>query len=186
MFVYSDPSIVLYHTGYLRLCIEDYTEENIEDEANLMVHLTNNCFQNKHKDYKAKKDSTIATWSLIEEHIGKEKTVLLSHEIKRLLLTTYAAAKRKLIAKKGTYELLGCDVIVDETLKPYLLEVNTNPAMFTDTKTQKEMLPVLTRNTLEVALGLFENENVEYYAENSEKYGYELLYCEKTGFYYNL
>lgn len=71
MFVYSNPSIVFYHPGYLRLCIEDYTEENIEDEANLMVHLTNNCFQNKHKDYKVKKDSTISTWSLIEEHIGK-------------------------------------------------------------------------------------------------------------------
>ena len=48
------------------------------------------------------------------------------------------------------------------------------------------MLPVLTRNTLEVALGLFESENVEYYAENCEKFGYELLYCEKTGYYYNL
>jgi hypothetical protein len=160
MFVYSNPSIVFYHPGYLRLCIEDYSEENIEDEANLMVHLTNNCFQNKHKDYKTKKDQTISTWSLIEEHIGKDKTQVLSHEIKRILLTTYAAAKRKLIAKKGTYELLGCDVIVDENLKPYLLEVNTNPAMFTDTKTQKEMLPLLTKNTLEVALGLFENENV--------------------------
>jgi D-alanine-D-alanine ligase-like ATP-grasp enzyme len=53
-------------------------------------------------------------------------------------------------------KLLGCDVIVDENCKPYLLEVNTNPAMFTDTKTQKEMLPVLTKNTLDVALGLFE------------------------------
>lgn len=121
-----------------------------------MVHLTNNCFQNKHPDYKAKKDSTISGWSLIEETIGKEKTQQLSYEIKRILMTTFAAAKRKLIAKKGTYELLGCDVIVDENCKPYLLEVNTNPAMFTDTKTQKEMLPVLTKNTLDVALGLFE------------------------------
>jgi hypothetical protein len=78
-----------------------------------MVHLTNNCFQNKHKDYKTKKDSTISTWSAVEEIIGKENTQKINHEIKRILLTTFAAAKRKLIAKKGTYELLGCDVIVD-------------------------------------------------------------------------
>lgn len=53
------------------------------------------------------------------------------------MLTVVAAAKRKLVAKRGTYELLGCDIIVSKDLQPYLLEVNTNPAMFTETKVQK-------------------------------------------------
>lgn len=48
------------------------------------------------------------------------------------------------------------------------------------------MLPILTKNTLNVALGLFESEDAKHYADNCEKYGFELLYCEKTGFYYNL
>lgn len=30
-----------------------------------MIHLTNNCFQNKHKLYKQKKDDTIGKWDLI-------------------------------------------------------------------------------------------------------------------------
>lgn len=58
------------------------------------------------------------------------------HQIKKIMVVTYAAANRKLMKKKGTYELLGCDFLVSNDLKPYLLEVNTNPAMFTDTKTQ--------------------------------------------------
>jgi tubulin--tyrosine ligase like protein 10 len=33
----------------------------------------------------------------------------------------------------GFYELLGVDIIIDENFKPYLLEVNTNPALFLDT-----------------------------------------------------
>jgi D-alanine-D-alanine ligase-like ATP-grasp enzyme len=53
------------------------------------------------------------------------------------MLTVVAAAKRKLVTKRGTYELLGCDIIVSKDLQPYLLEVNTNPAMFTETKVQK-------------------------------------------------
>ena len=53
------------------------------------------------------------------------------------MVAVLASAKGKLIAKRGTYELLGCDIIVSEDLQPYLLEVNTNPAMFTDTKVQK-------------------------------------------------
>jgi len=56
--------------------------------------------------------------------------------MKRILVLTFAAAKNKLMKKKGTYELLGCDFLVSNDLKPYLLEINTNPAMFTDTKTQ--------------------------------------------------
>lgn len=67
----------------------------------------------------------------------------------------YAAAKRKLINKRGTYELLGCDIIVDHENRPYLLEVNTNPAMFTDTSVQKEMIPPLSHDTLTIALSLF-------------------------------
>lgn len=120
-----------------------------------MVHLTNNCFQNKHQLYKEKKEDTIGTWELIRKEIGNEPALKLKHRIKEMLLVVVAAAKRKLIPKKGTYELLGCDVIVSRDLQPYLLEVNTNPAMFTETKVQKELLPILTKNTLEIALELF-------------------------------
>jgi hypothetical protein len=42
-------------------------------------------------------------------------------EMKRILLFTYAAAHKKLLKKKGTYELLGCDFLVSKDLKPYLL-----------------------------------------------------------------
>lgn len=127
----------------------------MESEAKLMVHLTNNCFQNKHQLYKEKKEDTIGTWELIRKEIGNEPALKLKHRIKEMLLVVVAAAKRKLIPKKGTYELLGCDVIVSRDLQPYLLEVNTNPAMFTETKVQKELLPILTKNTLEIALELF-------------------------------
>lgn len=75
------------------------------------------------------------------------------------MVAVLASAKRKLIAKRGTYELLGCDIIVSEDLQPYLLEVNTNPAMFTDTKVQKQLLPVLTKNTLDTVFELYENQS---------------------------
>jgi len=127
----------------------------MESEKNLMVHLTNNCFQNKHKLYKEKKEDTIGKWDLIVQEIGAEATIELKHKIKKIMIAVLAAANRKLMKKRGTYELLGCDILVGHDLQPYLLEVNTNPAMFTDTKVQKEMLPKLMQNTLKVVLNLF-------------------------------
>ncbi len=77
------------------------------------------------------------------------------------MVAVAAAAKKKLAVKRGTYELLGCDVIVSSDLQPYLLEVNTNPALFTDTNVQKELLPVLTKNTLDTVLELYEEQTTK-------------------------
>ena len=30
----------------------------------------------------------------------------------------------------GTFELMGCDIMIDTNLKVYLIEMNTNPALF--------------------------------------------------------
>ena len=40
-------------------------------------------------------------------------------------------------------------------MKPYLLEVNTNPAIFLDTKVQKEVIPPVVEATIEVATKLW-------------------------------
>lgn len=79
LFINSDPNLVLFHPGYLRLTLEKYDEEDIESEDKLMVHLTNNCYQHKHKHYKEKKETSIANWDALEAEIGKEKTTELIH-----------------------------------------------------------------------------------------------------------
>jgi tubulin--tyrosine ligase like protein 10 len=100
------------------------------------------------------------------------------------MVAVLASAKRKLIAKRGTYELLGCDIIVSQDLQPYLLEVNTNPAMFTDTNVQKELLPVLTKNTLDTVFDLYEAQSSKSVLDKLKERNYELLYCEETGYVY--
>ena len=65
--------------------------------------------------------------------------------------------------------------------------MNTNPAMFTDTKVQKELIPKVAENTLEIALGLFENPDLINEVEaNPAKYGYELIYSSASNKIYNI
>jgi len=47
-----------------------------------MVHLTNNCFQEKHKLYKEKKEDTICKWDLLEKEIGPDNVIALKKKIK--------------------------------------------------------------------------------------------------------
>ena len=46
------------------------------------------------------------------------------------------------------YEILGLDVILDQNLKPYLLEVNHTPSFTTDTPLDKSIKKNLIRDTL--------------------------------------
>lgn len=41
--------------------------------------------------------------------------------------------------------------MLDSDLNPVLIEVNTNPALFTDTSVQKEILPKLVDDTINLA-----------------------------------
>ena len=86
---------------------------------------------------------------------------------------TYSAARRKLLRKKGTYELVGCDILVGNDYQPYLLEVNTNPALFTSTQVQKDLIPPLVRASIKFALRLFESTDNQAEA---------IIEAEKSGF----
>ena len=41
-----------------------------------------------------------------------------------------------MLKKDGCFELMGCDILIDEDFKPYLLEMNYNPAIHLDTSAQ--------------------------------------------------
>ncbi len=41
------------------------------------------------------------------------------------------AGIKKIERKNGTFELLGCDILFDNNFNPYLLEINSNPALYT-------------------------------------------------------
>ena len=152
------PYLVLYQPGYVRLSLNEYSTENFE--KNKITHLTNNSVQKNHPEYLNMKESSI--WSieklvkyLIEqgkikdEGEYREKVEKKIIEIMRLVFVT---VKDKLDKKYGCFELFGFDMLIDDELNPRLIEINTNPALFTDTTTQKELLPKLVDDIITMAL----------------------------------
>ena len=152
-------ALVLYHGGYVRLSLEGYTL----DEARLgdqFVHLTNAAVQKKHADYGARQ----SIWSMerLGTHLEDEARVAprgwtgrrLPAMIKGVMATTIAAATRedRLERKRGYFDLLGFDLMLDEDLKLHLIEVNTNPALHLDCDELKALLPPMVDETLQIVL----------------------------------
>jgi len=75
------------------------------------------------------------------------------HDIMRLI---FNQIKPKLDRKFGCFELYGYDFMLDDQLRPHLLEINVNPALFTDTDVQKELIPKLVEDVSAMAVGIHE------------------------------
>merc|ERR1719428_1614535 len=78
----------------------------------------------------------------------------LHHKMKSCMGWVYEASKNSLARKKGYFDLLGVDFLVGDDLQVYLLEINTNPAIWFDSSdTLKKMVPELISETFDAVSG---------------------------------
>lgn len=177
----TQPYLVLTHTGYARLSLEDYNTESFgkNDRIDKSTHLTNASVQKFHPKFKEQKEDTIFSMDMVCDYFLKEKpdiakdkehfnskVVKKCDEICRLL---FESVKDKLERKYGCFEIFGLDFLLDDNLDPQLIEINTNPALFTDTQVQKEILPKLADDLIKLSLQLHPLPEEEQEAKTNGK-----------------
>eukprot|EP00887_Chlorella_sp_A99_P003580 scaffold7.g3580.t1 len=134
----------VYALGLVRFCTEPYAPPRKSNLDNAYAHLTNYAI-NKHNskfvfNKDAAQDGDGSKWSLsaLREWMARQ-----GHDWERLWVEIKASIAKAIYNYKACtkldddgltcFELLGCDVLVDEDLKPWLLEVNHSPSLPVDT-----------------------------------------------------
>lgn len=188
------PYLVLYQPGYVRMSLNAYTTENFAKDK--ITHLTNNSVQKNHPEYKTLKEkSIISIESLVENIIAmgkvqtrEEYSVKVDKKIQEIMTLIFQVIKDKLDRKFGCFELFGFDFLLDDALNPYLIEINTNPAIYTDTQVQKDLLPKLVEDIVKMSLevhtygkneGSLEVQKLLEAGIAENQCQYQVLYTEK-------
>lgn len=130
------PLVVYLHRGgFCRFSSSRYTLDKA-NMKNLYMHLTNVAIQKKNDKYD---ENTGMKWPisklkqyLLSRH-GLAATSKLFGDIQLVVTRSLLAVQQVITQDKHCFELYGYDILVDEALKPWLIEVNASPSLSTDT-----------------------------------------------------
>lgn len=112
-------------------------EYDMSQTDNLIVHLTNNAIQKHDNNYGQFEEGNILSFAAGSEFLKKQDGIefdfydLLRDEMVPIIETTMMSVRQKINKnnRKFCMEIFGYDFMVDAELRPWLIEVNTNPCL---------------------------------------------------------
>uniref|UniRef100_A0A7S0RVH4 ATP-grasp domain-containing protein n=1 Tax=Chlamydomonas leiostraca TaxID=1034604 RepID=A0A7S0RVH4_9CHLO len=128
---YRPLTVYMSRLGFGRFCSAKYTTEEGELD-NEFVHLTNVAIQKHAPGFDAAKGMKWSIHSLrhfMTTRHGAEASNELFHNMQNLIIRALLAVQPAMINDKHCFELYGYDILIDQSLKPWLLEVNASPSL---------------------------------------------------------
>lgn len=143
-----DPLLIyLYEEGLVRLATVKYDKQN-DNLWNPCMHLCNYSINKYHTDYIKSTDSSDDvghkwTFSALLRHLKYQgcDTVELMLNIEDVIVKSILSCAQPIVSAcrmfvpsgNNCFELFGFDILIDDTLKPWLLEINLSPSLGIDT-----------------------------------------------------
>ena len=158
-----DPLVIyLYNDGLVRFCSKSFTMNN----TSRFTHCCNVSVNKKDNSYVAPESNTFSEghdkwplrclWEILSKREGKEVVEQLQQTIKDILVKTIIASEPEVVGKlKGIvkdsrkcFELFGFDVLIDNKLKPWILECNISPSLMSPSTLDYKCKSILLADTL--------------------------------------
>eukprot|EP00644_Phytophthora_capsici_P005862 jgi/Phyca11/98253/e_gw1.2.1404.1 len=182
--------VYIFKDGLVRMCTADYATPNAENLEHRFMHLTNYAV-NKHSnnfeadkgdgaDGKGSKRSLKWFFAWLKEIFPSEKIDTLWDQIGDICLKAILSVQPTLaqeyrstftnnssIRPSCSFALLGMDVLIDEQLKPWLLEVNHLPSFGCDSPLDWSVKEPLISQTFDL-LNLSTNDKERYESEHTQ------------------
>ncbi|XP_029568281.1 tubulin monoglutamylase TTLL4 isoform X2 [Salmo trutta] len=162
---YDPLRVYIFQDGLVRFASCKYSS-SMKSLGNKFMHLTNYSVNKKNTDYQSN-DSDKACqghkWALkaLWHYLGCKgvNTTLIWEKIKDIVMKTIIASdpyvntlvKLHLRSPYSCHELFGFDIMLDENLKPWVLEVNISPSLHSNTALDVAIKGQMIRDVLNLA-----------------------------------
>ncbi|XP_068081301.1 polyglutamylase complex subunit TTLL1-like [Anabrus simplex] len=144
----------LFKLGFCRFCTVKY-DTSIQELDNMYVHLTNVSVQKHGGEYNSMHGGKLSVQNLrlyLESTRGKEVTERLFTSISWLIVHSLKAVAPVMANDRHCFECYGYDIIIDNKLKPWLVEVNASPSLTSTTVNDRILKYKLIDNIISVVL----------------------------------
>ena len=148
-----------YDKCYLRFGVEDYS---IEDLKNKFIHLTNNSIQKCSEKFE-KTDIEGSMWDsedfarFLRDKEGCDMwEESIKPRIKKLIIHSLECVQDMVDGRKGSCELYGYDIMLDELYNPWLIEVNCSPAMDYSTSITELLVKEVMMDTIKIMVDYYQ------------------------------
>ncbi|UJR38470.1 hypothetical protein I4U23_031138 [Adineta vaga] len=168
-----DPlRIFIFNNGLVRMSTEKYEKPNRKNASHLYMHLTNYSVNKYNVDYEISKSNTNAentgskrSLKYLFDYLRsqKEDATKLWKDIQMVVIKTVFLAQPHLFnayrmcrpgaspaSESVCFELLGFDILIDQNLKPWVLEVNRCPSFGTGEQIDFDIKMKLLLDTFEL------------------------------------
>ncbi|XP_047457643.1 tubulin polyglutamylase TTLL4 [Mugil cephalus] len=162
---YEPLRIYIFSDGLVRFASCKYSS-SMKTLGNKFMHLTNYSVNKKNSEYQANSDDKACQghkWALkaLWQHLGSKgvNTSLIWEKIKDIVIKTVIASepyvnsllKMNVRTPYSCHELFGFDIMLDENLKPWILEVNISPSLHSNTALDVSIKGQMIRDLLNLA-----------------------------------
>ncbi len=147
-----------YNEGYIRTSSKEFSLKNISDK---LTHLTNDAVQKTAEDYGKFESGNKISFGDFQKYLDTHNSDLgvnfqeqtLGY-IKELVLDTLKASFLRLDPNRrnGSFEVFGYDFMLDSSLRPVLIEVNTNPCLALVSPLLLRIIPTMLDGAMRIVL----------------------------------
>ena len=149
-------TVWLFDTPYVRFGAENY---NIDDFKNVFSQLTGNSIA-KHSEKFNTGEIEGDMWEteqfreFLKKTYGKDCWPEIQEKIKKIVILSLECAKHKLFHRKNNFETFGFDIMLDDKLNVYLIEINASPDWTYSTKVTEKLVKIASDDIMKVVLDL--------------------------------
>ncbi|XP_040924828.1 tubulin polyglutamylase TTLL4 isoform X2 [Betta splendens] len=162
---YDPLRVYIFTDGLVRFASCKYSS-SMKTLSNKFIHLTNYSVNKKNSEYQTNSDDKACQghkWALkaLWQYLGSRgiNTNLIWEKIKDIVIKTIIASepyvnsllKMHVRSPYSCHELFGFDIMLDENLKPWILEVNISPSLHSNTALDVSIKGQMIRDVLNLA-----------------------------------